>query len=352
MDTQTLTNVILQLRSGSATQWAASTRVLKIGEPGVETDSGRIKIGDGTHLWSELPWSGSAISKSSTNGSLSVNGADLVVYTLPMATSSVLGGIKSSSGVGKVEVDASSGTASVGEVAKASKLSTSRTISLSGDVTGSGSFDGSANLSITTALPSQALTPGTYTKVTINSKGIVADVSSISASDIPNGIPVSKLTGLGTAASKNTGISAGNIPVLGTDGKLDTAILPALAITDTNTVASKSAMTQLSAQKGDVCVITTGNDRGSYILTSDDPSNVSNWQLLSSPSDVVSSVNGKVGTVILTTSDITEGSNLYWTESRFNQAFSAKSSTDLADGSTILHSTDTIVINCGSAAEP
>lgn len=92
MATQTLKNVILQLRTGSATQWAASTRILAVGEPGVETDSGRIKIGDGTNLWSALPWSGAAIGKSSTNGALTINGADVVVYVLPTATSDTLGG--------------------------------------------------------------------------------------------------------------------------------------------------------------------------------------------------------------------------------------------------------------------
>lgn len=92
MATQTLKNVILQLRTGSATQWAASTRILAVGEPGVETDTGRIKVGDGTNLWSGLPWSGAAISKSTSNGSLMVNGADIVVYALPVATSDVLGG--------------------------------------------------------------------------------------------------------------------------------------------------------------------------------------------------------------------------------------------------------------------
>ena len=92
MATQTLKNVILQLRTGSATQWVASTRILAVGEPGVETDSGRIKIGDGTNLWSALPWSGAAIGKSSTNGALTINGADVVVYVLPTATSDTLGG--------------------------------------------------------------------------------------------------------------------------------------------------------------------------------------------------------------------------------------------------------------------
>lgn len=215
MATQTLKNVILQLRTGSATQWAASTRILAVGEPGVETDTGRIKVGDGTNLWSGLPWSGAAISKSTSNGSLMVNGADIVVYALPVATSDVLGGVKSSSGTGKVTVDSTTGTASVSNVASANKLSTERTISLSGDVTGSGSFDGSAGLAITTALAGQAFTAGTYTKVTVNTKGIVTGVANISESDLPSGISVGKISGLGSAATKNTGTASGNVPILG-----------------------------------------------------------------------------------------------------------------------------------------
>lgn len=349
MTTQTLKNVILQLRTGSATQWAASTRILAVGEPGVETDSGRIKIGDGTNLWSALPWSGAAISKSSTNGSLTVNGADVVVYSLPTATSDKLGGIKSSSGTGKVTVDSSTGTASVGNVASADRLSSSRTISLSGDVTGSGSFNGSANLAITTALAGQAFTAGTYTKVTVNTKGIVTGVSNVSASDMPSGIPVAKISGLGSAATKNTGTASGNIPILGSNGKLDTAVLPALAITDTFTATSKADMLKLTAQTGDVCVISSGGDKGSYILTKDDPTTAANWQLLTPPADAVTSVNGKAGVVTLTSSDVHEGSNLYWTQARFDTAFAAKNSTQLKDGATIVKTTDTVVINCGNA---
>lgn len=349
MSTQTLKNVILQLRTGSATQWAASTRILAVGEPGVETDSGRIKIGDGTNLWSALPWSGAAIVKSGTNGALTVNGADVVVYSLPTATSDTLGGIKSSSGTGKVTVDSATGTASVGNVASADKLATARTISLSGDVTGSGSFNGSANLAITTALAEQAFTAGTYTKVTVNTKGIVTGVAQLSESDVPGGISAGKISGLGTAATKNTGTASGNIPVLGSDGKLDTAVLPALAITDTFTATSKVDMLKLTAQTGDVCVISSGGDKGSYILTKDDPTVAANWQLLTPPADAVTSVNGKTGVVTLTTANISEGSNLYWTQARFDTAFANKSSTALKDGATIVHTTDTVVINCGNA---
>lgn len=349
MATQTLKNVILQLRTGSATQWAASTRILAVGEPGVETDSGRIKIGDGTNLWSALPWSGAAIVKSGTNGALTVNGADVVVYNLPTATSDTLGGIKSSSGTGKVTVDSSTGTASVNNVASADRLSSSRTISLSGDVTGSGSFNGSANLAITTALAGQAFTAGTYTKVTVNTKGIVTGVANLSASDVPNGISAGKISGLGSAATKNTGTASGNVPVLGSDGKLDTAVLPALAITNTFTASSRADMLKLTAQTGDVCVISSGGDKGSYILTKDDPTVAANWQLLTPPAYAVTSVNGKTGVVTLTTANIQEGSNLYWTQARFDTAFADKSSTALKDGATIVHTTDTVVINCGNA---
>jgi hypothetical protein len=46
----------------------------------------------------------------------------------------------------------------------------------------------------------------------------------------------------------------------------------------------------------------------------------------------VQSVNTKTGAVVLTTTDISEGTNLYYTQARFNSAFTAKSTTDLSEG--------------------
>jgi hypothetical protein len=46
----------------------------------------------------------------------------------------------------------------------------------------------------------------------------------------------------------------------------------------------------------------------------------------------VTSVNGQTGAVVLTTTDISEGTNLYYTQARFNTAFTGKSTTDLAEG--------------------
>lgn len=51
----------------------------------------------------------------------------------------------------------------------------------------------------------------------------------------------------------------------------------------------------------------------------------------------VDSVNGQTGTVVLTTSDITEGTNLYYTATRFNTAFAAKTTTDLTEGTNLYY---------------
>jgi hypothetical protein len=46
----------IKLRRGTAAQWATADPVLLAGEPGFETDSGRQKIGDGTHTWAQLEY--------------------------------------------------------------------------------------------------------------------------------------------------------------------------------------------------------------------------------------------------------------------------------------------------------
>lgn len=105
------------------------------------------------------------------------------------------------------------------------------------------------------------------------------------------------ISGLGTASTVNTGTSSGNVPVLGSDGKLPSSVVPATAITDTFVVNSDSAQLALTAQVGDVCVRTDLNR--SYILKAEPASNVNNWQELLTPTDTVTSVNGQKGDVVL-----------------------------------------------------
>ena len=46
---------IIQLRKGTLAQWTANnSEVLASGEPGFETDTLRLKIGNGSTTWSEL----------------------------------------------------------------------------------------------------------------------------------------------------------------------------------------------------------------------------------------------------------------------------------------------------------
>ena len=144
-------------------------------------------------------------------------------------------------------------------------------------------------------------TPGTYTKVTTDSKGRVTSGSTLAAGDIPN-LTITKITDAGTAASKNTGTAAGNVPVLESGGKLDSGILPAIAINDTFVVASQAAMLALTAEVGDVAVRTDLNK--SFILKTAGASVLVNWQELLTPSSAVQSVAGKTGVVTLVAGDV------------------------------------------------
>jgi len=47
---------LIQLRRDTSTAWNNVDPVLNQGEPGIETDSGRMKIGNGTTPWSQLPY--------------------------------------------------------------------------------------------------------------------------------------------------------------------------------------------------------------------------------------------------------------------------------------------------------
>jgi hypothetical protein len=121
---------------------------------------------------------------------------------------------------------------------------------------------------------------------------------------------------------------ANGIASLGADSKIPSSQLPAIAITDTYVVADEPAMLALAAQIGDVAVRT--DESKSYILAGSDPSQVGNWQELLSPSAgaTVVSVNGFTGAVSLTTDDIPEGANLYYTDALARDAISGTAPVD------------------------
>ena len=46
---------VFQLRKGTAEEWKRSKYILEAGEPGWSTNTKILKIGDGAHVWNELP---------------------------------------------------------------------------------------------------------------------------------------------------------------------------------------------------------------------------------------------------------------------------------------------------------
>ncbi len=93
-----------------------------------------------------------------------------------LTTDQTVGGNKTFSNTISGSVSGNAGTAT--------KLATARTISVSGDADGSASFDGSANADIAITLDTVNANVGTYTKITVNGKGLATAASQASLSDL------------------------------------------------------------------------------------------------------------------------------------------------------------------------
>lgn len=102
-----------------------------------------------------------------------------------------------------------------GNAATATALQTGRTIAMTGDVSyTSGSFNGSANVTGTATLANSGVTAGTYTKVTVNSKGLATSGTTLAASDIPE-LTMEKLPSAAYKQSVRC-TTTGNITLSGT----------------------------------------------------------------------------------------------------------------------------------------
>ena len=152
----------IQLRRGGAQDWANSNPTLAQGELGIELDTGRFKIGDGVTAWNTLRYERPVESTSNTANTLVQRDAD-GNFSAGTITSTI-----------------------IGNSSTASRLASARQITLSDDIVGSGVFDGSANLTISTGLQLISTLPhydgtasasATYTKVTVDAKGRVTNAS-------------------------------------------------------------------------------------------------------------------------------------------------------------------------------
>lgn len=112
-----------------------------------------------------------------------------------------------------------------GNADTATKLATGRTIGMTGDVTWtSPAFDGSGNVTAAATLANTGVTAGTYTKVTVNAKGLVTAGTALLATDIP-------------------ALDAGKI----TSGTFEAARIPTLNQNTTGNAATATTLSGLTA---------------------------------------------------------------------------------------------------------
>ena len=153
----------IQLRRDGAQQWANVNPILAQGEIGIEIDTSRIKIGDGVTPWNSLKYERPIETESNTANTLVKRDAD-GNFAAGAITASL-----------------------IGNAATATRLANTRSITLAGDMSGSASFDGSANVNITaelnyvTSLPhydsGNLSATGTYTQFTVDSRGRIINAA-------------------------------------------------------------------------------------------------------------------------------------------------------------------------------
>ena len=152
----------IQLRRGGAQEWANSNPTLAQGELGIELDTGRFKIGDGVTAWNTLRYERPVESVTNTANTLVQRDAD-----------------------GNFAAGTVTATL-IGNASTAARLASARQIQLAQDITASGVFDGSANLTLNAELGLISTLPhydgtntatGTYTKVVVDAKGRITNAS-------------------------------------------------------------------------------------------------------------------------------------------------------------------------------
>lgn len=109
-----------------------------------------------------------------------------------------------------------------GNAATANKLATARTLSWTGDVTGSTTYDGSANSSAALTLAASGVAAGTYGGVTVNAKGIVTGGTPISpatqtALDAKANSASPTFTGTGTFTGNSTVFNPSSASTIGVE---------------------------------------------------------------------------------------------------------------------------------------
>ena len=192
-------------------------------------------------------------------------------------------------------------------------------VSVSGDAT----LSNAGVLSLTNT----SVTAGTYTSVTVDSKGRVTAGTSPVASGVASVAVTAPLTNTGTATAPILGMPAATSAVDGylkaTDfvtfnNKMSSSLADSkILVGNATSVATAVALTgDATINNAGVLALKSIGTAGTYYSVTTDAQGRVVSGTTAAPVGGVSSVNTKTGAVTLTTTDVTEGTNLYFTNSR------------------------------------
>ena len=85
--TAAMAAVTIKLRGDTAANWTSNNPVLALREPGVETDTAKIKIGDGVTAWASLPYAAGGTVNLSAPGPIGATTPSTGAFTTVTASS-------------------------------------------------------------------------------------------------------------------------------------------------------------------------------------------------------------------------------------------------------------------------
>lgn len=141
----------IKFRRGTASAWTTANPTLAAGEPGFETDTGKLKIGDGSTAWNSLSYAaGSGVYQPLDAELTAIAGLTSAADTLPYFTGAGTAATTTLTGFARNlldDVDASAAIATIGAIASTEK----------GAVNGVATLDGAGKVPVS-QLPSAIMT--------------------------------------------------------------------------------------------------------------------------------------------------------------------------------------------------
>ena len=179
---------------------------------------------------------------------------------------------------------------------------------------------------------------------------VVIDKTTLNLANVDNTSDINKPISFLTANALNNKVDKSSIntpngiPGLDGNSKIPSFLLPAFSFTSVSIANNATDMLNIGATsiKGTVAVRTDLSK--TFILGVDFSNSISDWVEMLTPGSPVQSINGKLGTVNLTSSDISEGSNQYFTATRAKSLFTGNAPINFSPSSGVI-SADTSTSN-------